>query len=283
MRIVDRDEAELFVVFDFSCIAYRAFYSKEEDKEAYVVRRILKNLKTLPEIKLSIFFALDGDFLTKKIIYPDYKGNRPKLSVNPKEEYLKYLNYFRGYTLKNDSEEADDVICSFIRSNPNKPIIVVTADSDLSHLNSVNNVVVMNERTGEVLEAENYFKNASINETHLTLYKATFGDTSDNIKPICPRLRKADFHSLLWMYSHDPKTYIKEALNLIKKSKSLSEQEAMQVQVNFLKNYELVLPRWNITFDTLDTDFEIPPTKNSELLFLREFLVHKKPSSFRLI
>lgn len=285
MRIVSKEQAELYVVFDFSCIAYKAYFSHNDNKERFVIERVLKHLAHLPNINTAVFFAQDGDFLTKKIIHPDYKGNRPKLPINPKEEYSKYLSFIKSYVLKNESEEADDVICSFVKNNPDKSIIVITVDSDLSHLNSIPNTIVVNEKDMKVLESEKYFKNASINEKHLALFKSTFGDSSDNVKPIFPRLPKKKFHNALWMYSHDHKAYLNEVMSVIKKEKfNLSADEELKIRANFQKNLELVTPRFNIKYEeyALDEEYEFS-SDCLDFMFLNDFLKNEKASVYRLI
>lgn len=277
MRLVPISQAKLVVIFDFSCLAYRVFHSKTRNQNLALMDRILVHLSPLQGVDVAVVFALDSLFLNKTAMLPHYKANRPKLEENPKEKYLWILDLLPVYQIQASGEEADDVICSFVHQNPDKKMMVVTGDSDLIHLMERPNVIVINEKSGEAWTENKHIRANFLKLSQISAFKTLFGDYSDNVKPIWPRLRRKYFEEVIWLYSHDKKKFIEKSLEVMKEKYKPSEEQMAKVKSQIYANYELVIPRFNLSLDmkepsqsefTIDSLTKIDPC----LVFISKFL-----------
>jgi 5'-3' exonuclease, N-terminal resolvase-like domain len=273
MRLVSKHEAELDVVIDFSCLAYRVYYSKtKEDKIEYLQSLVLRILNQVPNLKIHLIFALDGDFLSKCLYDNTYKGNRKRSDFNPKEEYLSAIDIFKCSTIKNNSEEADDVIASYVAKNKERNIIIFTKDSDLGVLNFHAQCIVLDINSFKLKSGERVFKGLILENKHITHFKAVFGDVSDNVKPISARLSKKEIVPVLWEAGGDDQklsTLLHAKLELMGNSHAESTASILKLK----RNLVLVSIRSDLNFDVVDIkpDFDEVPLQ-SKYIFLRRFL-----------
>ena len=142
--------------------------------EAKQVRR-----KMLPEYKLhrddrpDLFMERFG--LPKKQVFEDIK------------EYTETLPHHR---LESPNAEFDDLAAAIIRENPKKHFILISNDKDLWQLLTLDNVMIVGSM-GVVIgqaELEKAFGLTDFNQVFL--HKALFGDPSDNIPTVLPRVIK---------------------------------------------------------------------------------------------
>lgn len=275
MRLTSFKTSELVVVFDFSCLAYRAFYAKTENKGSYLLDRILWHLRWAEGLSISLLFALDGDFLNKKAIYPEYKANRKVIpNFNPKDEYLWILEAFFCYKVSSFGEEADDVIASLVEKYPQKKFLIITADSDMVYLAGKENVMLINERDSEPFTDNKYLKKHYLDVKHISLFKTVFGDPGDNVAPIYPRLQKKLYEDLIWLKGHDKDLFWIEMKERLQEKYKLTEEILIEIEIKFLKNWDVVIPRNNLPIEvemikggSTGTLLKIHPS----YLFLRPF------------
>jgi 5'-3' exonuclease len=133
--------------------------------------------------------SLDGKNW-RKIIYPEYKAQRPKNSDI--FEYMKFIatDFLPKFVEKNSNcilmrrpgTEADDLIAlktkELLKHNPQPEIRIITTDTDFLQLVEDDNTVTMYDATEKVksdkpLKGMAYLKR-----------KIIYGDTADNIKPV---------------------------------------------------------------------------------------------------
>lgn len=142
---------------------------------------------TRPEL----WFALDGRPVHRLKLYPEYKGNRGEREFEPVPAVDKLVRYFPGTVYSESQLEADDILSILTHKSyrENKELILVTTDRDLWR-----NV----GRSGVRVYAKDHFVDQRemvatfgvSDRRAVTLVKAFFGDSSDNVKPAVPRMRK---------------------------------------------------------------------------------------------
>ncbi len=145
--------------------------------------------------KMDLVLALDGHDITRKKQFPEYKAHRIKKlgydPVAPVEEVLGQL--FNCTVIKNNSEEADDVIASMVRQNGRMKLVVLSRDRDLWQLAHHHWVSFYGLNvTPERLEEDFLCKDPR----QIPLCKGVLGDVSDNL-PTIPRYPKKDLKTML--------------------------------------------------------------------------------------
>lgn len=275
MQLVRIEEAELVVIYDFSCFAYRIYHSKADNEGLALIERMLGHLTHLAGIKIAVILALDSPFLRKKAILSHYKAHRPKLDRDPKEIYQHVIDALPFYQASCLGEEADDVICTLVEQYRDKKIMLVTGDSDAIHLMDRPNVLVISEQTGKEWNENKFIKDGYYKLSHISAFKVLFGDTSDNVKPIWPRLQKKLFREAIWLYSDDRKTFIDAVMKILKEKVELSDEEINTAKMTMFGNYDLVIPNFNLKVELKEPELtdanhliEIHPS----LFFLLPFL-----------
>lgn len=202
----------LFDVSPFVYIGYNAsvYLVKSGDK-----RKIIDTSKALIENKIyqcykfalnSVekivpFFIYDGYAKWKNEVQGGtYKEGRSHVDQEIKDELISYVKSFGGYHVKNNDEEADDVISSVKRSimekmkkvdSENFKFFIFTRDNDLLQLCDSKTVLYdpvkgQGERGLDYLQA----KFGLTNFKKIVLYKICFGDSSDRIEGIFKGRRK---------------------------------------------------------------------------------------------
>jgi 5'-3' exonuclease len=122
-------------------------------------------------------------------IYDKYKATRNiknNFNKNIFSIFNEYIKKFGLQSIQSDRLEGDDIIYlthKYIKSNINTKIIIITNDNDFLQLLDTN-VLIYNMQFKE-LKVRGY-KNANIN----LLFKAIYGDKSDNIPKISPGITK---------------------------------------------------------------------------------------------
>jgi 5'-3' exonuclease len=138
------------------------------------------------------------------------------------------------------TEEADDLIYSYVQDHPDETHIVVSTDKDFYQLVS-SNVIQFRPKSGDnwffdeerVYEAG--FKEAKVRPREVRMYKALIGDSSDNI-PGIPRLRKAVAAKLA--VCMDPETMYSS--NLAGFCSSRERSKIIELRNRIELNYSLV-------------------------------------------
>lgn len=197
------DQADNILLVDFSNLAFISYHSKFES-DNYIHNFCAKMIRIWEAIDdglpISIVFAYDNFAKAKKLINPEYKANRPQLEFDPRPELKKMVRYFKATILENKENEADDVISVFCHQNTDKRISIVSTDKDMYQLKQLPNVNIFNPFKMKFVEPPFVLdKGFELTEwKHVVLWKSIFGDKSDNIRPIAPRiLKKHIFASII--------------------------------------------------------------------------------------
>lgn len=199
----------MYVLFDFSNFCYLAFHAslrmtgfkpEEVDKDynfhVDVLGSKLSKMRDFlasayPNKPYRIVFATDRKAKMKFELYPEYKAKRKKMEFNPLkggEELVRMHGYDIIYA---EESEADDVIFSFVHQNPQYKHVVVSTDKDLWLLKDLNNVDIINPLDHTFVGKQHLKKSFDLDEyKYVTLYKALWGDSSDNIPNAVPRMKK---------------------------------------------------------------------------------------------
>lgn len=140
----------------------------------------------------SLVFALDSFPKWKKELFPGYKAGRKPMEFNPKPGCLELVRSWTCSTIEAEATEADDLIATFVaRYWDTYDIVVVSTDKDLWQIldhpdvrmfNFHSNLFVNSEMLKEHFELEQY--------AQIKLYKTLWGDSSDNIPNVVPRMQK---------------------------------------------------------------------------------------------
>ena len=198
------------VLIDFSNIAYRWGYGTIADltkKGNLVTQENLDNyndgLKAILNFEVTALekhlgisreqwvWVKDSPPIAKRAIYPLYKTNKSKHKpIDPRNWVKDNLDVPFWAQAVNKNYEADDVIATIAKSNQDKEIVVVSNDSDLWSLMSIN-VKVFRTHTREFVNESNIVEKYHCQKPKdIILYKTLFGDRSDLIPNCAPRLHK---------------------------------------------------------------------------------------------
>jgi 5'-3' exonuclease len=262
-----------YLLIDFSNVVYASFFGAIGDGRVDPervpkffddhVRLFNKRVESLRQYHgmAEVIFALDRRPVKKYEIYPDYKKGRGKLKCEDgsffdvKQPCLDELERQGATVVYAEDYEADDAIASFVAQNFYSEITVVSSDRDLWAILDHPNVKVLNFIKGEYISKQHLREAFCIKDkhkvitshltkyAHIKLFKILWGDSSDNIPNIMPRMKKQLLPFVLksdgtW---EDFQTQI-DYNKLTDRCKTLLKENVDKVQVNT----ELVLLRYNL-------------------------------------
>lgn len=210
MKIVHYTEAEKIFVIDFSNLVMVCNFGYKHAKNKATgafnghvygfMEKLHATLRPYLGKKVSLVFAIDHKAKRKMELYPEYKKGRTKLEFNPIPDVRKMLNYFKCTVIEHEDEEADDVIASFCKDNCTRGVTVevITTDKDMWQIAWRQNIRIFNTvKKRAVLRSDLEDAFGLRDHTKIPLWKAIFGDGSDNIKAAIPRIRKKDVVPLI--------------------------------------------------------------------------------------
>lgn len=196
----------LFDVSPFIYIGYNAavYIVKNGDKEkiisvskGLIENKIVQCYKFAGQTvdKIVPFFVYDGYAKWKNDLQGGtYKEGRTHIDPEIKSTLFDFIKTFGGYHLKNEEQEADDVLCSVkqkIISKLNKDEIqncqffIFTRDNDLLQLCDSKTIIYDPVKDGGVKDISYLKEKFGItNFKKIVLYKICFGDSSDKIDGI---------------------------------------------------------------------------------------------------
>lgn len=212
----DRKKVNI-LLFDVSPFLYIAYYGatfilkdptsiSDSAKVTSVSNNILipriRNIISTFEDELIIpVFCYDGVPWRKIELSKEYKNDRTmRLDPSVKKNLISTVRLFPGFHLKNDREEADDLINTVYRHfserinifNIEPQFFVYTRDNDLMQMSNYRCTVIDPANKGGVKDRE-YLKkkfDGIENFKHIILHKICFGDPSDNITGIFKGCRR---------------------------------------------------------------------------------------------
>jgi len=205
-----------YVLVDFSNLVYISFFAAYRggptdeipmcyNEHANYFQKSIANLRKWNGMA-DFVYAIDSRPTEKYKIYPEYKQGRNKLSHKDGSRFDAQEVVFKtmgpATTIRADGYEADDAIAAFVANHFDDEVIVVTTDRDLWQLCDYPNCRVFDPIKKEYI-GENHIrekfcrkdKHKIIHEHltsfgHIKLWKALWGDSSDNIKNMVPRMQK---------------------------------------------------------------------------------------------
>jgi len=199
------EKSDKVLIYDFSNFAFLVYFAQGfrelKTKNGLssglvygTLRKIISQVREFSEdCNLALVFALDEFPKHKRELVPSYKMNREKREEDPRPVVMNILSNSKCYFVKSKGQEADDVIATLVRRFEGKDIIVGSADQDLLQLRNEKGVRNYNITMNEFFTIKWFKEKYGLDDWNkITIFKACFGDTSDNIKPALPRVRKKD-------------------------------------------------------------------------------------------
>lgn len=194
------------LLFDLSALSFQCFFPAEQahkaNPEKYDLRQvflfnldrkidgILKDVGAKPE---DCIFVKDGKDPVRKQLLPKYKSNRPKRDVDPRPWAIEHL-LSRGFRVMwSATAEADDAIASLAQGlcAVGQSVVVVSPDKDLWALWAPPRVRIYLPTKGKWLTLTDMESKLGVSEAkHVHLVKTLWGDPSDCIPNLAPRLQK---------------------------------------------------------------------------------------------
>ena len=137
------------------------------------------------------FFALDRKPVKKYQMFSEYKRTRGKIKFDPKPAIMDVLISWGSKVIYSEDNEADDAIASYIGAHLDTAITVASTDKDLWQLCEIPHVKVYNFQKGNFVtpvELKEAYELDSF--AHVKLHKTLWGDSSDNVPNLVPRMQK---------------------------------------------------------------------------------------------
>lgn len=265
---IDLSKADKLIIFDYSAIAYQAYYSNLANPYGRFIDICLSIIKASVRFgdTFAICFAIDSVPTRKLLLYREYKGKRKKGDVDPKEVLLPCLDLFKALRYKVQGEEADDIIATICAQNRDKQKVIATTDSDLNAMISKTTRVI-NPKTLEFVRGDSTTALITI------LEKYCRGDSSDNIPPVRKRIRGELVKDIIIEFIDKIKqlTSVRAQFFSFAKDQSLtkfSEDELKQLDLNM----ELITPKKDLVLS--------PEIHTQTLADWKEFLSVSEDSLF---
>jgi len=137
-----------------------------------------------------IHFVMDGYPKHRYHAFPGYKGGRSKSEEETKlvQETINALRMVPSAWYDHPDAEADDIAATLVSENENTEIRVISSDKDLWAFISGRVSIISNK--SEVFTKQRVMERLGVPPEKVPLYKIFFGDDSDKVPPVAPRIRK---------------------------------------------------------------------------------------------
>lgn len=179
---------------DVSLLINRIFHAQGETATVESVFKAgLKAFKrnNLEQKIQTTFYCFDAPNNRRKIIYPEYKANRPPKNPILEEVFEILYDFFNNglglRALKKDGFEADDLIASLkVRLEGEHKMVIFSADKDLLKLLDDNCIMMLGVGFDKykITTQEDVRRKFNINPDHISDYLALMGDKADNFPGI---------------------------------------------------------------------------------------------------
>lgn len=197
-------ESEKVLIFDYSVIAYQAFYSNEISPHGRFIDLVVNCIESVvdPGDIYSIVFAMDDIPIRKLKINQDYKGNRKRDSNDPKSLLLECLDVIKCTRMSSYGEEADDVIASICQIVKKKDKFIFSTDSDLISILDSRTTLVSPRDFSKTTELS-LIMTDSVSSSENSIIKIFAGDYTNNIKSVRKNFGTTKIRKLVKQYSID--------------------------------------------------------------------------------
>jgi len=209
LKFTTLDKADCLIVIDFSNLAYAQLYAslyandikdpRNADFEGYKAhllffyRKLRSVVTILREKNTALVFAKDNTPVAKFEIFSDYKGQRDDFlkSFNFRSEILEFVRYIDCYIAESKNQEADDVIATLAKKYKDRELYIVGRDKDLWQTMKYKNIRIYDFTKDKIIKEEDIHKVYGFtNPSFIKLHKAFWGDSSDNIPNVVPRMQR---------------------------------------------------------------------------------------------
>lgn len=213
MSLIDFLMPDSTLIVDVYNLAFRSWHAHKHLNQVgkHPVSHIFGSLKSIASLRrntgaTNLHFVTDGYPQWRHDLLPEYKGNRPSrgsssgsdkfAGVNPPQEVIKVLQLLPAAWHHHPDEEADDVIASLVSSldQTTGACWIATSDRDLWALADRKVTILGNKQ--KKFDPRQVEIELKVPPERVALYKAFFGDASDNIKGV-PRIRKTKLIPLI--------------------------------------------------------------------------------------
>jgi 5'-3' exonuclease len=142
---------------------------------------------TAKEVRRKVMPEYKAQRDDRKDLFMEYFGlPKPRVFADVRE----FVETLPGHILESPDAEFDDLAAAMVRENPKKQFILVSNDKDLWQLLCYDNIMICGSQWNPVGDAELDKAFGLNNFNQVFLYKALFGDPSDNIPSVLPRVVK---------------------------------------------------------------------------------------------
>jgi DNA polymerase-1 len=169
-----------FVLVDSKNILYRAIFAAKTsggDPAVIFLRILNKYRKMFNPKRWCLFWDVKKKGLWRTDIFPEYKSGRPPAPPELKkcQAMLAKICHKMGFTqFIKKANEADDLIYAFVLANPDKKVVIISSDEDVTQISyNYSNVDICNPGKKEIIEVPEYDP---------VVVKSLMGDKSDNIE-----------------------------------------------------------------------------------------------------
>jgi len=207
--------ATYHLVFDFANFAKRTAHAARARDKHPIVLALSSLASWKRQFGGSFVFALEGEAqVDRRALYAGYKANRVSEGKSTSDadidktcgRILFICGQLRGHLIRQPAFEADDAIAAFVHANQERTV-VISADRDLWVLTKLPHVSVYvdNPMTSPdalvdqaridkslLLKRWENMGEYHLDASNITMFKALYGDTSDNLPVTVPRLKFAD-------------------------------------------------------------------------------------------
>ena len=260
-KITSLDEAEKVLLFDFSNLAFVGSFAKayatlttrDGRRSGHIFgcfKKLYACVNDLAAEKTALVFAFDEFAKHKKKLVPNYKAHRKPVEFDPRPDAKKMVRLLKCSTVVSKDQEADDTIATFCNKVREKEIVVVSNDKDLYQLLAFKHVKLFNLIKHEFVTKVDRNKYFGVNRwKKVVLWKALFGDPSDNIPVAVPRVRRNKVHPII----NESDGSISDFYEVLEKYKGDFSEKALYAFSNgkkqVIKNYKIVKLNRKLPYD----------------------------------
>lgn len=190
----------MLLIVDSNEVAYRSFFAggrlSYQDVPTGVIYKFLKKIEEIgTKIRkpATLVFCWDHDFSKRKEMYPEYKSNRNKDSIEGIKDLFQQMEFLQDefveigfYSYQFYGLEADDIIASICIDNPREEKIIVSQDSDMYQVLDKKTSMLRktDKETVDLYTLKAFKKEYGVTPEDWILVKAIAGCAVDNIKGV---------------------------------------------------------------------------------------------------
>ncbi|QQR48871.1 DNA polymerase I [bacterium] len=261
LSVIKKDA--LFII-DGSYFLYRSYYAlpplhTPQGKPTHATfafcRTINKLIKDFDPKKIVVTWDSKSSTATREEVYAEYKATRqaaPNDLFEQKEDIITFIKLINMCTVSKDNYEADDLIASLVKENPDEQIVIVCADKDMYQLLSHSNVLILDTFKNKLVSQEDFITERGFQPAKIPFFYSLLGDASDNI-PGVKGIGKKTAEDLVKQFDSLENLY--QNIESVEKKRTqtlLSEQKD-----NALLSLKLFLPHYTQTgLAKKDLDFD---------------------------